>query len=423
MFILNSVLSQTSPLISCSSPLTLAKFPSDLVFDLNNPLILISLIIVSLLAILFILNIYIIRQGRLHNQNEKKELLDHDTKLMAVFAELDPEPVFRFDNSGIILMTNEAGFKLSNNGGLVGKELNSIIPEIIDFDLGKCIKDGEQIDFISNIKDKCFRFTMKGIPDLNIGQIYGSNITTLKETEDKLSFALTTAEKSEKIKTFFLAQISHEIRSPLTAIMGYNSIIKDEVANKITKELEYAFDAIDYSSRRLKRTIDQILNMSLLQTGKYDSHFEPVDMVSIIKEIIVEYNQDIKQKNLNLNFTNAADDVLINADRYSIIQIFSNIIDNAVKYTKKGGIEIIIGRDQFKRLFISVVDTGIGMSEDYIKNIFVPFTQETMGYSRPFEGSGLGMTLIKRFSELNDAEVDIQSAKNNGTKLKITFNN
>jgi signal transduction histidine kinase len=205
--------------------------------------------------------------------------------------------------------------------------------------------------------------------------------------------------------------------------MGYNSIIKEEVANRITKELEYAFDAIDYSSRRLKRTIDQILNMSLLQTGKYDSHIESVDMVSIIKEIIVEYNQDIKQKNLNLNFTNAADDVLINVDRYSIIQIFSNIIDNAVKYTKKGGIEIIIGRDQFKKLFISVVDTGIGMSEDYIKNIFVPFTQETMGYSRPFEGSGLGMTLIKRFSDLNDAEVDIQSAKNNGTKLKITFNN
>jgi signal transduction histidine kinase len=342
---------------------------------------------------------------------------------MAVFAELDPEPVFRFDTSGIILMTNEAGFKLSNNGSLVGKELNSIIPEIFDFDLCKCIRNGEQIDFISNIKDKCFRFTMKGIPDLSIGQIYGCNITTLKETEDKLSSALNTAEKSEKIKTFFLAQISHEIRSPLTAIMGYNSIIKEEVANRITKELEYAFDAIDYSSRRLKRTIDQILNMSLLQTGKYDSHIESVDMVSIIKEIIVEYNQDIKQKNLNLNFTNAADDVLINVDRYSIIQIFSNIIDNAVKYTKKGGIEIIIGRDQFKKLFISVVDTGIGMSEDYIKNIFVPFTQETMGYSRPFEGSGLGMTLIKRFSDLNDAEVDIQSAKNNGTKLKITFNN
>jgi signal transduction histidine kinase len=423
MFILYSVLFQTSPLISSSFSFNLAKFPSDLVFNLNDPLILVSVIILSLLAILFILNIYIIRQGRLHIQNEKKILLDHDTKLMAVFAELDPEPVFRFDTSGIILMTNEAGFKLGNNYSLVGRELNSIIPEIIDFDLCKCIQDGEQIDFISNINDKCFRFTMKGIPDLNIGQIYGSNITNLKETEEKLSSALKTAEKSEKIKTFFLAQISHEIRSPLTAIMGYNSIIKEEVASKITKELEYAFDAIDYSSRRLKRTIDQILNMSLLQTGKYDSHVESVDMVSIIKDIIAEYNQDIKQKSLNLNFTNAAEDASINVDRYSMIQIFSNIIDNAVKYTKKGGVEIIMGRDQFKRLFVSVVDTGIGMSDDYIKNIFVPFTQETMGYSRPFEGSGLGMALIKRFSDLNDAEVDIQSAKNNGTKLKITFNN
>ena len=423
MFILYTVLFQKSPLISFASLLTLTKFPLDLFYNFNNPLILTSLIVVTLLIILFILNIFIIRLGRIHIKNEKKELLDHDTKLMAVFAELDPEPVFRFDSSGTILMTNDAGFKLSNNGGLVGKELNSIIPEVLNFDLIKCIQDGEQIDFISNIKNNCFRFTMKGIPDLRIGQIYGSNITTLKETEDKLCTALNTAENSEKIKSFFLAQISHEIRSPLTAIMGYNSIIKEEVSGKIDKELEYAFDAIDYSSKRLKRTIDQILNMSLLQTGKYDTHLESVNLVSIIKDIIVEYNLEVKQRKLNLNFTNIADDALINADRYSIIQIFSNILDNAVKYTKKGGIEIIIGKDKLKRLFVSVIDSGIGISEEYIQNLFVPFTQETMGYCRPYEGSGLGMVLIKRFSELNNAEVNIQSSKNNGTTLKITFNN
>jgi signal transduction histidine kinase len=352
---------------------------------------------------------------------EKKEIKEYDTRLMAAFAELDPEPVFRFDSAGIVLMNNEAGFNLSNNGPLVGKELSSIIPEIVNFDLCKCIQDAEQFDFISYIKNKCFRFTMKGIPDLRIGQIYGSNITELKETEEKLSFALETAEKSEKIKSFFLAQISHEIRSPLTAIMGYNSLIKDDVSDKLNKDLEYAFDAIDSSSRRLKRTIDLILNMSLLQSGKYEIHYELIDVASIIMDIVAEYNLEIKQRKIALNFTNNTNDAFTMADRYSLIQIFSNIIDNAIKYTAKGSVEIIVGRDQLKRLFVTVTDTGIGMSDEYIKNLFVPFTQEKMGYSRPYEGSGLGMALIKRFSELNKAEIKLQSEKKKGTSLQIIF--
>ena len=419
MFICYFILLLTMQL--ASNPSSPNKMPADSFSSLNNPLVSASLILFSLLAVLLIIYYLIIRPMRQRFQDEKKEIKEYDTRLMAAFAELDPEPVFRFDGTGIILMTNEAGFNLSNNGSLVGKELSSIIPEIVKFDLVKCIQDGEQFDFISYIKNKCFRFTMKGIPDLRIGQIYGSNITELKETEEKLSFALETAEKSEKIKSFFLAQISHEIRSPLTAIMGYNSLIKDDVSDKLNKDLEYAFDAIDSSSRRLKRTIDLILNMSLLQSGKYEIHFELIDVASIIMDIVAEYNLEIKQRKIALNFTNITNDAFTMADRYSLIQIFSNIIDNAIKYTAKGSVDIIVGRDQLKRLFVKVTDTGIGMSEEYIKNLFVPFTQEKMGYSRPYEGSGLGMALIKKFSELNKAEIKLQSEKKKGTTLQIIF--
>src|ERR1035437_1441270 len=420
MFICYFILLQTLRLASDSS-FSSGKMSSESFFSLNNPLISTSLILVSVLAVLFIIHKYVILPMRRRFQTEKKELKDQHTRLMAAFAELDPEPVFRFDSEGVILMANEAGLNLSENGSLLGKELNSIIPEVVKFDLGKCIQDGEQLDFISYINKKCFRFTMKGIPDLRIGQIYGSNITELKETEEKLTFALKTAEESEKTKSFFLAQISHEIRSPLTAIMGYNSLIKEEVSGKVNKDLEYAFDSIDYSSRRLKRTIDQILNMSLLQSGKYEVHFESVDVASIIEDIISEYKLEIRQRKIDLNYSNITDNVLTKADRYSLIQIFSNIIDNAIKYTQKGAVEIIIGRDQLKRLFVTVTDTGIGMSEEYIKNLFVPFTQEATGYNRPYEGSGLGMALIKRFSDLNKAKIKLQSEKNKGTSLQIIF--
>jgi signal transduction histidine kinase len=351
----------------------------------------------------------------------KNDLNNQDSKLIAAFAELDPEPFFRFDKTGNILMANEEGLNLYENRNLIGEKLYSIMPEIENFDLNKSIQNGEQIYFISYIRSKCFRFTMKGLPELGIGQIYGSDITELKETEEKLISALKNAEESEKIKSFFLAQISHEIRSPLTAIMGYNSLIKEDVAGKIDKDLEYAFDAIEVSSKRLRRTIDQILNMSLLQAGKFELHLESVDIASIIEEIMSEYKTDSRQRKLNFNYFKTTDIVNIQADRYSLIQIFSNIIDNAIKYTKKGGVEIVLGRDPLNKLFVKVTDTGIGMSEEYIKNLFVPFTQETMGYSRPYEGSGLGMALIKRFSDLNNASIEIQSTKNLGTSVQIMF--
>jgi signal transduction histidine kinase len=177
-------------------------------------------------------------------------------KLMAAFAEFDPDPVFRFDNNGIILMANNAGLSLNKNENLIGKEINSIVPDIEKFNLFRCIEEGEQLNFTSNLGARYFRFTFKGLQTLKVGLLYGTDITELKETEEKLILTLKNAEESEKIKSFFLAQISHEIRSPLTAIMGYNSLIKEDIVGKIDKDLSYAFDAIDYSSKRLRRTID-----------------------------------------------------------------------------------------------------------------------------------------------------------------------
>jgi signal transduction histidine kinase len=344
-------------------------------------------------------------------------------KLMAAFAEFDSDPVFRFDNNGIILMANNAGLSLNKNENLIGKEINSIVPDIEKFNLFRCIEEGEQVNFTSNLGARYFRFTIKGLRTLKVGLLYGTDITELKETEEKLILTLKNAEESEKIKSFFLAQISHEIRSPLTAIMGYNSLIKEDIVGKIDKDLSYAFDAIDYSSKRLRRTIDQILNMSLLQAGKFELHIETIDVASLIEEIIAEYKSDSRQRKIELVYSNLTNNTHINADRYSLFQIFSNIIDNAIKFTKKGGVEILIGIDPKGKLFISIKDTGIGMSEDFIKNIFVPFNQEAMGYNRPYEGSGLGMALIKRFSDLNNMGIEIQSEKNKGTILISTFNN
>jgi signal transduction histidine kinase len=354
-------------------------------------------------------------------QAQQRDMKSKHTQLMAAFAELDPDPVFRFDDEGRIIMTNSSGQKLCNDSYAVGMMLEKIIPQVKEVDLKKCIQDGSEINLISQIENKYYMFTIRGIPELGIGQIYGSDITDLKKTQQNLITALNKAEESEKLKSFFLAQMSHEIRSPLTAIMGFNLMIKDYLPKDVPEDLDYAFYAIDRSSRRLTRTIEKLLNMSQLQTGGYEMNIEKFDVAELVKEILTNYEEEAKLNDVEITLEFKTDEFTVTKDKYAIHQILSNIIDNAVKYTKKGTISIQLDRNENDNLFIYVKDSGIGMTDDFIANLFVPFSQEVMGYNRPYDGTGLGLALSKKYADLNNIDLKIESEKNLGTAVTILF--
>jgi signal transduction histidine kinase len=112
---------------------------------------------------------------------------------------------------------------------------------------------------------------------------------------------------------------------------------------------------------------------------------------------------------------------MIMLDKYTVIQIFQNIIDNAIKYTKKGFVRIVIEDDRYNRLLVLVEDSGIGMSQEYIKDIFVPFSQEDIGRRREYEGNGLGLALAKKYCEINNATLKVESKKNTGSVFTVVF--
>jgi signal transduction histidine kinase len=134
-----------------------------------------------------------------------------------------------------------------------------------------------------------------------------------------------------------------------------------------------------------------------------------------------EYSELAKKKNIQIGLTVKAVDPYIYADEFSVHQIFLHLLDNAVKFTMKGKIEITLGRDSRKRLYVDVVDTGLGISEEYQKLLFTPFTKEEMGYTKRFEGNGLGLALTKRYCELNNASIKVKSIKGKGTAFRVTF--
>ena len=248
------------------------------------------------------------------------------------------------------------------------------------------------------------------------------DITENKKTEQALIEAKERAELSDRLKSEFLAQISHEIRTPLNVILSFTSIMKEELKDQVDDELADAFDVIDAEGKRIMRTVELILNMSELQTGSYNYQPKRINLYeSVIQKIQHSFQQIAKQKNVLFIINNKANGSAIDGDEYSVNQIFYHLVDNALKYTSQGKVEITLSRDMRNDLYVDVTDTGIGISEEYLPMLFTPFTREEKGYTRTFEGNGLGLALVKRYCELNGAEIKVSSVKGKGTTFRIIF--
>lgn len=248
-------------------------------------------------------------------------------------------------------------------------------------------------------------------------------IVKIRKVKEELSAAKEKAEESDRLKTEFLAQMSHEIRTPINTILNYISLIKEEVEKPLSEDMQFSFSAIDSSSRRMIRTIDMILNMSEIQTGRFECNYQEIDLgKDVIRNIKNEFSSMADVKNLKLNIRNAAENAVIKGDLYTINQILVNLLHNAIKYTNSGEISLSIYRPEAEKICIDVSDTGIGMSEDYQKKLFMPFSQEEQGYRRKFEGNGLGLALVKKYCEFNNAEILVKSTKGVGSTFTVVFN-
>lgn len=253
-----------------------------------------------------------------------------------------------------------------------------------------------------------------GIPVDFILQVI--DITQQKESEKNLILAREKAEESDRLKTAFLAQMSHEIRTPLNVILNTMVIMEDDIDDEL-------LEAVTHAGKRLQRTIDLILNMSAIQSGSYDPDFETIDLDKELKIMVNEFKGICKEKKLEIEYVKETGNSKIIGDNYTVMQIFQNLIGNAAKYTPKGKVKVILKNGKSDSIFVEVKDTGIGISDEYLKNIFKPFSQEDVGQKREFEGNGLGLALVKKYVDLNKAEIFVESKKNEGSTFRVVFKN
>lgn len=247
------------------------------------------------------------------------------------------------------------------------------------------------------------------------------DITQRKSTEQELIKAKELAEQSNKLKDAFIANMSHEIRTPLTGILGMTSLIKELYYQHITEEDRELFAGIGDSVNRIIRTVDMILNYSRLQTGEYPVIQKEIELSTICEDLVKECMAAAKHKALELSFENRCAGTLITADDYSVTQAIFNLIHNSIKYTQKGFVKVILSEGNNNDIILKVKDSGIGIEKEYLNKIFEPYIQEDMGYTRAYEGVGLGLSLVKKFLDLNKASITVESKKGKGSTFTINF--
>lgn len=244
------------------------------------------------------------------------------------------------------------------------------------------------------------------------------DITERKEYEAALRKAKDAAEQANRAKSVFLANMSHEIRTPLTGIIGFTSHLAERVGEREKKYVQL----IERSGQRLMDTLEAILTLAKLEADRLSVSGEPLVLAEEVEEILNLFDERAREKNLNLSISVEPDARYAKAelDRGALSSIIQNLIGNAIKFTEEGEIEVSVGVDG-SRVFVRVRDTGIGMSEDFLDDLFDPFKQESTGLSRSHEGSGLGLSISKGLTEKMGGTIEVESTKGEGSTFTISF--
>ena len=246
----------------------------------------------------------------------------------------------------------------------------------------------------------------------------------LKKAKDITTEALQTAENANKAKTDFLSNMSHDIRTPMNAIIGMTSLIRHDAGNK-AKVIEYA-DKIDISSQHLLGIINDVLDMSKIEAGKTVFKYTDFSILDFITELNTIFHSQIDEKNQTLIIIKEnIRHEWVNGDQVHLMQIFSNLVSNAVKYTQEGGkIQFLVEECETKSSVYAkyrflVSDNGMGMSADFKDTIFDAFTRAESSMTNKIQGTGLGMAITKNLVEAMGGTIDVESELGQGSCFEV----
>ena len=248
-----------------------------------------------------------------------------------------------------------------------------------------------------------------------------------QKLNDKLEIALKKAEEANLAKTRFLNNMSHDIRTPMNAILGYAQLMKDELKGKDLPETSEHLKKLQQSGSLLLSIINNVLDMAQIESGKMEIDENYARIEDIRQTLFEIFEDEAKKKNLELHYTINIEHEHILTDITKVKEIFVNILSNAIKYTPSGG-SVMLNIDElacdepgYMIVRTSVSDTGIGMSRDYLTKIFDAFTRERNTTKSKITGSGLGMSIVKKYVDLLGGTIEVESELGKGSTFTVTL--
>ena len=248
-----------------------------------------------------------------------------------------------------------------------------------------------------------------------------------KKLNDKLEIALKKAEDASLAKTRFLNNMSHDIRTPMNAILGYAQLMEEELKEKDLPETSDHLEKLQQSGNLLLSIINNVLDMARIESGKMEID-ENYGRIEDIRQTLFEiFGDEAKKKNIALHYTINVEHEHILTDTTKVKEIFVNILSNAIKYTPSGGSvminidELVCDEPGYMMVRTRVSDTGFGMSQDYLTKIFDAFTRERNTTKSKITGSGLGMSIVKRYVDLLGGTIDVESEPGKGSTFTVTL--
>ena len=243
----------------------------------------------------------------------------------------------------------------------------------------------------------------------------------LRESSERISLANAELARATRLKDEFLASMSHELRTPLNAILGLSEALQEEVYGELTERQRRSLGTIEQSGKHLLDLINDILDLSKIESGKMTLHITPVSVQLLCESSLTFVKQQAYQKNIRLTSKIALGVGEIEVDERRIRQVLVNLLSNAVKFTPEGGevrLEVEMAQES-EIIQFNVIDTGIGIAPENMDQLFKPFVQLDSSLSRRYAGTGLGLSLVRRIVELHGGSVGLESELGKGSRFSV----
>jgi len=364
---------------------------------------------------------------------QKKEV-EKKVKLLAHSLESVSECVSITDNNDVLMYVNEAFLRTYGyqENELIGKHISILRPEVFEAEnslniLNHTLEGGWRGEILNIKKDGTVfpvLLSTSIIKDENKNPIaligVAIDITELKKSAEELMAAKEKAEENDRLKTAFLHNISHEVRTPMNSIVGFSDLLADP--DTLPEERKHFSEIIIQNSNQLLSIINDIVNIATIEAGQEKAIINPVNINSICNLVYEQFFQKAKSQNIVLVFNNYLPNIEsdIMTDGTKLTQILTNLINNALKFTEEGYIELGYSVEgDYLKFFVK--DTGIGIPQEKHEEIFKRFSQLSLAKNYQYRGSGLGLSISKAYVELLGGKIWIQSSPGNGSTFYFTI--